>query len=345
MDGGFAATPLDTLARHGGQLSAARSLFPEAPRPWIDLSTGINPHPYRASGRAAADRARLPDPSRLLELQAIAARVFGVSEPQRVVPTPGTELALRLLPTVIGGSTVAIATPTYSSHADAWRLAGGRVSEMPANAIDPSTPHDVVVIVNPNNPDGALQTRARLLTLHDALLDRGGWLVIDEAFMDTDPANSICDLAGTVRAPNLVALRSFGKFYGLAGVRLGFVIGSALIAQRLRGLIGDWPLSADALAAGIAAYADHDWGDRMRAQLQDEAQQLDALLTQHGLTIVGGTSLFRLAQHHEAPGLLQQLLRAGILARPFAHERSWLRFGLPGSSLAWRRLATALSAS
>lgn len=340
MDGGL-GTPVDQLARHGGRLSVARALFPEAPLPWIDLSTGINPHAYRARAGSIAVRARLPDPAHLFELQAIVARAFGVDDPARIVPTPGTELALRLLPVATGAASAAIAAPTYSSHEDAWRRAGAGVAHVPPAAIGAATQH-AVVIVNPNNPDGTLQTRARLLELHDSQCARGGWLIVDEAFIDVEPQHSVCDLAGSARAPNLVALRSFGKFYGLAGVRLGFAIGAERIANRLRGLLGEWPLSADALSAGTAAYRDEPWAHTMRARLQREARRLDDLLTRRGLTILGGTGLFRLAHHRDAPGLLQALLCAGILVRPFAHDPCWLRFGLPGNATAWRRLAAAL---
>jgi cobalamin biosynthetic protein CobC len=275
----------------------------------------------------------------------MAARAFGIEDARRVVATPGTELALRLLPIAIGATNATIATPTYSSHADAWRRAGATVNEAPIQQLHPSSaPDGVVVIVNPNNPDGTIVTRTRLLELHDTLQANGGWLVIDEAFIDVDPTQSICDLAGTPRALNLVALRSFGKFYGLAGVRLGFAIGGAQATERLRGVLGDWPLCADALAAGLAAYADIEWAREMRATLTRESQRLDELLTQHGCAIVGGTSLFRLVRHTNAQGIFERLLRAGILTRPFAHDSTLLRFGLPGTAIAWRRLAGALQA-
>lgn len=347
MDGGSravaTAAAIERLTQHGGRLGVARAAFPAAPEPWIDLSTGINPHAYPAPASTAVDRARLPDPLRLRELERVAARGFGVDEPRRVVATPGTELALRLLPIAIGAKHAAIVTPTYSSHADAWRRAGATVVESAAHQLDlDSAAERVVVIVNPNNPDGAAIVRERVLELHDELHANGGSLVIDEAFVDVDPALSICDLAGTPRAPNLIALRSFGKFYGLAGVRLGFAIGSSLVTERLRGLIGDWPVSGDALAAGLAAYADTEWARKMRAMLRREATQLDALLVEHDFSIIGGTSLFRLARHANAAAMFERLLRAGILTRPFAHDATLLRFGLPGGDSAWRRLAAVL---
>jgi len=141
-----------------------------------------------------------------------------------------------------------------------------------------------------------------------------------------------------------VVLRSFGKFYGLAGLRLGFVIGSPAVAARVRVLIGDWPVSVDALAAGLAAYADRAWAERMRGQLAAAARRLDGLLTRHGFEVLGGTSLFRLVRAADAPPRFERLAAAGILTRPFQHDSSLLRFGLPGSPEAWRRLSEALVA-
>jgi cobalamin biosynthetic protein CobC len=201
-----------------------------------------------------------------------------------------------------------------------------------------------VIVVNPNNPDGRLVTRDRLRQLHDAVAARGGVLVVDEAFAEVTPQASVADLAGSSEAERLVVLRSFGKFYGLAGLRLGFVIGSRAVAARVRGFIGDWPVSVDAMAAGLAAYADTAWADRMRKQLASAARRLDGLLTKYGFEVVGGTSLYRLVRAADAAARFERLAAAGILTRPFQHDATLLRFGLPGSPDAWRRLGLALDA-
>ncbi len=141
-------------------------------------------------------------------------------------------------------------------------------------------------------------------------------------------------------------LRSFGKFYGLAGLRLGFVIGSPAVAARVRGLIGDWPVSVDAMAAGLAAYADHCLGgpDAQAARRLLPADSM-VLLTRYGFEVVGGTSLYRLVRAADAPARFERLAAAGILTRPFQHDATLLRFGLPGSPEAWRRLEQALAAA
>jgi len=202
-----------------------------------------------------------------------------------------------------------------------------------------------VVVVNPNNPDGRLLARARLLQLHRAAAGRGGVLVVDEAFAEVTPQFSVADIAGTGEAERLLVLRSFGKFYGLAGLRLGFIVGAPRLMARVRAAIGDWPVSVDALVAGLAAYADRAWAERTRVQLARSARRLDELLGEHGFEIVGGTSLYRLARAEDAPARFERLAAAGILTRPFQYDGSLLRFGLPGSADAWRRLREALAGS
>lgn len=331
------------FAHHGGRLCVARSLFPHAPQPWIDLSTGINPSSYPAPRASARERNRLPEPTELARLEAVAAAAFNVSDPVRVVATGGTENALRLLPHLLEISAAVVAGPTYSSHSDAWHRAGAKTVVTPDAELAAHAGQSVAMtVVNPNNPDGRVLDREQLLSLHDSLHAHGGVLIVDEAFGDLEPQHSVADLAGTERAPSMVILRSFGKFYGLAGVRLGFVIASAAIATRLRHLLGDWPVSVDALCAGVAAYADHAWAEKTRQRLGRTARRLDKLLIASGMTIVGGTSLYRLARAPDARARFTQLMSHGILARPFDHDSTLLRFGLPLAANDWRRLADAL---
>jgi cobalamin biosynthetic protein CobC len=334
------------FAHHGGRLGAARVTYLHAPQPWIDLSTGINPKAYPAPRARGIALNRLPDTAELARLEAVAANAFGVDDPQRVVATGGTEPALRLLPYVLGQTNALVAGPTYGSHADAWQSAGLATRMLADAQLEESIgDRTALVVVNPNNPDGRLLGRERLLQLHDAVATRGGVLVVDEAFAEVVPEWSVAAIAGVSGSERLLVLRSFGKFYGLAGLRLGFVVGAPDLLRRFRSALGDWPVSVDALTAGLAAYADRDWAERMRSQLAKASQQLDDLLGQQGFQIVGGTSLYRLAQAADAPERFERLAAAGILTRPFQYNREWLRFGLPGSPDAWRRLRAALTTS
>ena len=312
--------------RHGGRLAAARGAFPDAPAPWLDLSTGINPRPYPARRADPAALRRLPDPEEAAALEAAAAQAFGVW-PDRVVATPGTEAALRAIPRVLGARSAAIVSPTYGGHAEAWRLAGAKVSRIGAEQIAASAA-EAVVLVKPNNPDGAIRA---------APDDGQRWLIVDEAFVETAPELSVAARAGG----RTIVLRSFGKFYGLPGVRLGFVIAEPGLAARIGAQFGDWPVSAEAIAAGLAAYPDDAWRERTRLRLARDAARLDGLLTANGFEVLGGTSLFRLAAAPDAHRRFTALARLGVLTRPFPDQPTWLRFGLPKPK-DWPRLKAAL---
>jgi len=388
------ADPLE----HGGDLSQARRLFPDAPKPFIDLSTGINPYSYPLPPLAPELFARLPQPDALDHLAVVAAEAYGAPSPACIVAAPGTQSLLPLVAALGRIGKAAILSPTYAEHARAAALAGHHVIE--TADLDRLRAADLAIVVNPNNPDGRVFARADLLALADELgqfeqawdgdaplsgkakqvslsspsperggsdhprwsgeksqaapdplLDpppfrgrreiRGGLLVVDEAFMDVGPPQA--SVAGEVMRGNIVVLRSFGKFFGLAGLRLGFAIAAPEMAARLRASLGPWAVSGPALAIGATALGDHAWIAAMREHLAAAAQRLDALLIAAGLQVVGGTTLFRLAQSPAAPRLFEALGRAGILVRRFADHPEWLRFGLPGGEAEWDRLARALA--
>jgi cobalamin biosynthetic protein CobC len=315
---------------HGGRLHAARALFPHAPEPFIDLSTGINPVAYPLQPLPPAAFTRLPEPEDVAALEATAARAYGVADPALVAATPGTQLAIHLLPRLHPARRVAVLGPTYGEHEAAWRLAGAEV-DITADP-DGLADADVAVLCNPNNPDGRVLPASALLRL----AERCALLVVDEAFADFAPAG--LSLAGALPHPRLVVLRSFGKAYGLAGVRLGFVLAAAERAAGVRAAMGPWAVSGPAIAIGTAALADAPWRAAEAARLAGEAAALDACIAVLGLHVQGGTTLFRLAEGAAAPVVFTALGEAGILVRRFAARSDQLRFGLPGSPAAWARL-------
>jgi cobalamin biosynthetic protein CobC len=325
---------------HGGELAAARRQFPGAVEPFIDLSTGINPDPYPMPDLSTAVLARLPDPDALASLAATAARFYGAPSPAHVVPAPGTQILLPLVAGLVQPGRAAILSPTYSEHSRAAALAGHAVRDI--GGLDALADAELVVVTNPNNPDGRLLTKAELLAAAKHLQARGGILVIDEAFMDVGPSG--VSLAPEVARGNIVVLRSFGKFFGLAGLRLGFAIAALPLAVRLAALLGPWAVSAPALAAGTKAMADLAWIEMTRRRLAQAAVRLDAILRGSGLEIIGGTTLFRLARTRAAPELFHHLGRAGILVRAFPDHATWLRFGLPAAEPDWQRLQIAMAA-
>lgn len=309
---------------HGGRLAAAAAHFYGAPTPWIDLSTGISPWAYPVPDMAPSVLSRLPEPEELDRLEAVAARAFGVTNPAELVAVPGSDIAIRLLGSLFSGQNSAMLKPIYSGHIAAWPDA----VEISMTEADE---HDLLILANPNNPDGRVIKADRLRQLR-------GQLIVDEAFADTDPAVSLLPDRG-----NAIVLRSFGKFFGLAGIRLGFVIADLPVAQRLRTLLGDWPVSGIATKTGLAAYQDEHWQDKQRTRLRGAVVRLDGLLNGVGLNLVGGTSLFRLITHDKAPEIFEYLGQSGILVRPFEGDDRQLRFGLPANEEAWTRLTGALN--
>jgi len=283
--------------------------------------------------------ARLPEPATLDGLAAIAARAYRAPSRDCVAAAPGTQILLAPVVGLVRPGKAAVLGPTYGEFARAASLAGHDVAEV--QDIGQLRNADLAVVANPNNPDGRVFKRAELLDLSDAR-GRRGLLVIDEAFMDVGPPDA--SLGGEVARRNIVVLRSFGKFFGLAGLRLGFALAQPKITKQLAALLGPWAISGPAIAIGETALADDEWAKAMRTRLEGESRRLDAALTEAGIEVVGGTSLFRLVRTSAADSLFAHLGHAGILARRFPDYPMRLRIGLPGDEDSWGRLSTALAA-
>jgi cobalamin biosynthetic protein CobC len=281
---------------------------------------------------------RLPEPAALDRLATIAAEAYGAPSPECVVPAPGTQILLAPVAALVRPGKAAVLGPTYGEFARAAALAGHDVAEV--QDISQLRDADLAVVANPNNPDGRILKTDELLDLADA---RGshGLLVMDEAFMDVGPVGA--SLGGEVARRNIVVLRSFGKFFGLAGLRLGFALARPEITARLAAALGPWAVAGPAIAIGEIALADYEWAKVMRKRLDGEARQLDAALAGSRIEVVGGTSLFRLVRTSAADRLFHHLGRAGILLRRFPEHTAWLRIGLPGSESAWDRLRATLT--
>lgn len=325
------------LPRHGGDLASAEARFGRPAEGWLDLSTGINPYPYPLPELSEQVWHRLPDRDAEAALIAAASDCYGVADPAMLVAAPGSQALIQWLPRLMEPSRVTVVGPTYAEHAAAWTSAGHEVE-----VADGETVHSdsrVVVLVNPNNPDGHRYAPEGLLDLAAALHRRHGLLVVDEAFADVAPELS---LAGRV-VPGLVILRSVGKFFGLAGLRLGFAVSAPEFAARLRSAIGPWAISGAALSVGTVALADMGWIAGMRRRLRADAVALDEILNGAGLAVSGGTDLFRLAIAPRAWMLYDHLGQRGVLVRPFAEQARWLRFGLPGGTVGRERLRRALA--
>ncbi|MBB2495144.1 threonine-phosphate decarboxylase CobD [Aquipseudomonas ullengensis] len=322
------------MLEHGGRLRAAAQRYGIALADWLDLSTGIAPYGWPLPAIPESAWQRLPESDDGLE--ALARDYYAAPA---LLPVAGSQAAIQALPRLRRGARVGVVTPAYAEHALAWRGEGHQVTELGEGAVDRALERlDVLVVVNPNNPSGRLIERQQLLDWHARLAARGGWLVVDEAFIDCTPEHS---LAADSHLPGLIVLRSFGKFFGLAGIRLGFVLAESELLERLAEPLGPWAVSGPARAVAAVLLADTEGQARQRERLRGDGLRLAVLLSSYGLAPAGGTALFQLVGHTQAVGLHGYFARRGILLRLFAEARC-LRFGLPADEAGWQRLEQAL---
>jgi cobalamin biosynthetic protein CobC len=324
------------LAFHGGRLDEAARCFPQARLPWIDLSTGISPFAWPVERMAAPDLHALPSADALARLCAAAARHFG-AEALPVTALPGSEIGLRLLAQLGLPQPWRVVAPGYRTHGDALPGATPIAAD---TVVEEAARGGTILLANPGNPDGRLWSSDTLLAIAGALAAQRGVLIVDEAFADAVPGASILPLLGT--EDRVLVFRSFGKFFGLAGVRLGFACGDAGLVSAIADRLGSWPVSATAIACGTAAYADTAWIEASRTRLDAASAALDGLLDDHGLEGRGACPLFRLVETERAASLFEHLAREGILTRPFDYAPHWLRLGLPPGDAALARLDVAL---
>lgn len=306
---------------HGGGLDAACAQYGGTRADWIDLSTGINPDPYPMPPVSMDAWTALPDAAALDQLVQNARRFWNVPDAAAVLAAPGASALIAQIPYLRPAATVSIPAPTYNEHAASFRMAGWAVLDHPAQA-------EASVIVHPNNPDGAY------FAAPDSLLT-----IIDESFCDIAPEKSLMHAA---HRPGTLILKSFGKFWGLAGLRLGFAIGDPALIAALKDRLGPWSVAGPALTIGAEALADITWANATRARLAKDAETLDAMVEGAGAKRVGGTSLFRLYDTAHAARWQAELAKHHIWTRIFPYSETWLRIGLPPAS-GWSRLQTALA--
>jgi cobalamin biosynthesis protein CobC len=316
---------------HGGNLDVALERFGGRLEEWIDLSTGINRRPYPVGELTPRHWTALPSRSDIESLHQAARRAYVTTAP--VLATTGAQAAIQLLPLLAPPGRARILAPTYNEYAAILSGAGWTIEL--AATLERLAGADLAIVVNPNNPDGRQHDPAKLL----ALLPHVGRLVVDESFADSVPGLSLAPEAGR---PGLIVLRSFGKFHGLAGLRLGFVLGSEADVAAFAGMSGPWPVSGPAIEIGRRALLDRDWADETRARLVRWSARLDRLTKDAGWTLVGGTPLFRLYETGDAGAAQERLAEAKIWSRIFANSPGWLRLGLPGGEAEWERFAAAL---
>ena len=329
---------------HGGGLAAAVATYGGAPADWLDLSTGINPHSPELPDIPADIWNRLPDRALVEAARAAAWDWYGAGErtrnPNRFpLAVPGTQSLIQVLPRLVPqGKPVAVLSPTYGEYAHCFKAACFQVDEI--RSLDAlTTDHGALIVVNPNNPDGRTFVPEELIALHDRMQAQGGHLHIDEAFGDARPELSLAERAS--RSDGLTVSRSFGKFFGMAGLRLGFVFAAPEVLDAIDAALGPWAVS------GPALYLARELMARRRQPILDVIRKrragLQAALEGAGLNIAGGTELFALVAHENAAGLFEHLARSHILARKFDYAPQWLRIGLTPDEQGDRRLAETLA--
>jgi cobalamin biosynthesis protein CobC len=322
------------MLEHGGRLHRAAREYGIPVEQWLDLSTGISPFGWPVAPIPPSLWQRLPEDDDGL---ADAAKTY--YHAPHVLPVAGSQAAIQALPGLRARSRVGVLSPGYAEHAHAWRCAGHDVYQETVEVLfDPAKQWDVVVLIHPNNPGAERFEQNELLRMHAQLSARGGWLIVDEAFMDATPEQSLC--RHTDR-DGLIVLRSAGKFFGLAGARAGFVCASADILQSLQNKLGPWTLSGPTRFVLQQALNDRAWHAPARKRLHDQSARLAALLSSHGVHPWAGTAFFQWCKRADATALHRQLARRGILVRLFEDPAS-LRFGLPPDDASLARLDAAL---
>lgn len=326
------------MLEHGGRLREAAAHYDIPLADWLDLSTGINPEAWPVPPLPASVWHRLPENGDGLE--AAAAEYFGNPN---LLPVAGSQAAIQTLPQMLPRAVVACISPLYSEHPHAWQRAGHRLrflqNALLPRALAASTPY--VLLCNPNNPTADRHPREVTLDAAHQLKKRGGWLIVDEAFMDPTPEESLASLAGTEAAPNLIVLRSLGKFFGLAGARVGFILAAPELLNRMAEALGPWSIAGPAREVARLALQDKTWQSAMRDKLEIASRRLSQMLQAFGE--VKQTALFATLNAADTAELHEFLARRGILTRRF-DQQPLLRFGLPANENDWQRLDSALTA-
>lgn len=323
---------------HGGAIDLMKTRFPDAPKPWLDLSTGINPWSYAYSETGSDVARHLPTAAQFSACRQAIATATGTPA-ENLLLAPGSELLIRILPTVLPARLVCVTSGSYADHLDVWQQHAETVSQA-ADPLEHAQQADAVVVCNPNNPDGRTWTVNQLQDARRTLAERNKWLIIDEAYADLVPDHSMAPYGG---ADGLIIFRSFGKFFGLAGIRLGALIAPADVLEAINKRLGVWPVAGPTLQIAENAYKDVDWQINMRHRLKIMRKAMDSVLEGRGLRIVGGTDLYRFVQTTDARKYWRSLAEHGIYTRQFNWCKHSLRLGITSSEEALHRLSVALS--
>lgn len=329
--------PQNGMMFHGGGLDVAIGEYGGDKADWLDLSTGINSNPYPVYGVDLLSWSRLPDTNATKILINAARKYYKTDDESGICAANGTQAIIDLLPSIFECKRVGIISPTYNEHAHVWAKSGAQIIETKRGEELPND-LDALVVVNPNNPDGSVYEKMELVGLSNQMKKTDGIMIVDEAFCDTSPELSIVD----VLPKNAIVLKSFGKFFGLAGLRLGFAVASPLLIEKISNHIGRWSVSGPALQIGARAFADANWINYAIIALKVLSKKQADMLQHMGLKVEGVNPLFIYASHEKADRIYEELLKNKILVRPFERDHSKLRFGICANNENIERLENSL---
>lgn len=329
------------MLHHGGRLKKAARDYGIAETDWLDISTGVSPWAYPLSTVPEYCVHRLPEEQDGLE--AIACHYYGTTS---LLPVAGSQAAIQILPFFLpiqrSAGPVLLPRIGYQEHHAAW-LASGIALDF--YEVTPTAEQiakcSALLVIQPNNPRGTHVSVSQLKHWQAELADRKAWLIIDEAFCDCQPELSM--VTSTIPAYTVI-LRSLGKFFGLAGLRVGFVLAQPELLQALQERLGPWSVSGPSRYIAMQALEDNAWQIMQRQRLHDAGktlrQQLSKIAQQLGGN-VSGTPLFCRWEHPQAIQLHEQLCQSAVLTR-LTDEQDAIRFGLPKTDADQERLNDAL---
>lgn len=328
--------------KHGGRILTAVEKYHIPENDWLDLSTGLNPNGWPVPQVPAQIWQSLPEDND--GLQTVANQYYGC---EYCLPVAGSQAAIQMLPTLRTASKIGIISPTYAEHEYNWKQAGHDVIQITADDVEKHVEQlDVLVVINPNNPTGKIIAVQQLLEWHQQLSMKGGWLIVDEAFMDVTPEKS---LVPSGIKPGLIILCSMGKFFGIAGIRCGFVIADKALLKRLSSKLGPWTVTGPTRYIAKQALSDKAWQLKEIQDLNDSSERLHRVLSHYGLIPTGGTGLFQWLEHPKAKEIYEACAKQGMLIRLFEKQAvnnrvtmPSLRFGLPANEKQWDKLNNVL---
>ena len=310
---------------HGGQLLTVAQQYNRPLEQWLDLSTGIAPFSYPINDIPAKYWQDLPQVND--ELIAAAKCYY---QTEHCLPCHGSQAVIERLPKFWlekypQAQTVYLPKVGYKEHQKAWLQAGFSATFYQDDLPKEIENNSVIVVINPNNPSGKLFNKEELLQCYQRVQLANGLMIVDEAFMDVVEPNQ--SLTPHIEDDHLIILRSFGKFFGLAGLRIGFVCASERWLKVMSASFGPWHVNGPAQYVALQALQDNHWQAQQRHKLQQQMIKLRQLLQKQLSADLVGCLLFVTAYVNNAEQVYSKLCQQGVYVR-LTDEKHSLRFGI-----------------